>query len=57
VIDEEEESAILHPIKEGEFTLEDIEGDLDVMQFPTNCPNCGTFCETNMKLTSILYYY
>lgn len=53
VIDEEEEPALLHPIKEGEFTLEDIEGE--VMQFPTNCPNCGTFCQTNMKMTSILY--
>lgn len=48
-----EENGILHPIQEGQFTLEDLEGE--VLQFPTNCPGCGSPCETNMKMTSILY--
>uniref|UniRef100_A0A1B6K080 Zinc finger protein 259 n=1 Tax=Homalodisca liturata TaxID=320908 RepID=A0A1B6K080_9HEMI len=34
-----------------QFTLEDLQGE--VLQFPTNCPNCGSPCETNMKLTKI----
>lgn len=52
VTGEKEENAILHPIQEGQFTLEDLEGE--VLQFPTNCPGCGSPCETNMKMTSIL---
>ncbi|KAH1006148.1 hypothetical protein HUJ05_006914 [Dendroctonus ponderosae] len=43
------EKSILHPIKEGEFTLEDIESE--VLRFATNCSNCGAPCETNMKMT------
>lgn len=35
------------------FTYEDLQGE--VLQFHTNCPNCSAPCETNMKLTSILY--
>jgi len=50
----ETEPAILHPIKEGEFTLEEIEGE--VLHFPTNCSNCGSPCETNMKLTNIPHF-
>ncbi|KAJ8925894.1 hypothetical protein NQ315_009746 [Exocentrus adspersus] len=49
----EKESAILHPISEG-CTLEDFEGE--VLQFPTNCPNCGSPCKTNMKLTNIPHF-
>ncbi|KAF7266765.1 hypothetical protein GWI33_019941 [Rhynchophorus ferrugineus] len=48
------EPSILHPIKEGEFTLEDIEGE--VLQFPTNCFNCGSPCQTNMKMTNIPHF-
>lgn len=46
------EDALLKPIEEGEYSLEQIEGE--VMTFPTNCPDCNNPCETNMKLTSIL---
>ncbi|XP_023022950.2 zinc finger protein Zpr1 [Leptinotarsa decemlineata] len=49
-----EENAILHSIPEGEFTLEDLEGE--VLQFPTNCPNCGSACQTNMKMTNIPHF-
>lgn len=51
--DKEGDSAILHPISEGQFKLEDLEGE--VLQFPTNCHGCGSPCETNMKMTSILF--
>ena len=46
----ENEDKLLEPIKEGEFTLEDIEGE--VLTFPTNCPECNNPCQTNMKMTS-----
>jgi len=45
--------ALLRKIKEGDFTLEDLHGE--VLQFTTQCPHCGTECQTNMKVTSILY--
>lgn len=48
----ENEDVLLKPIKEGEYPLEQIEGE--VLSFPTNCPECNNPCETNMKLTSIL---
>jgi zinc finger protein len=47
------DSGLLRKIEEGDFTLEDLHGE--VLQFPTSCPNCGTECQTNMKVTSILY--
>lgn len=47
-------SGLLRKIEENDFTLEDLHGE--VLQFPTPCPNCGTECQTNMKLTSILYF-
>jgi zinc finger protein len=43
---------LLKPIQEGEYPLEQIEGE--VLSFLTNCPICNNPCETNMKLTSIL---
>lgn len=39
----------------SQFTLEDLQGE--VLQFPTNCPECAAPCKTNMKLTSILFYF
>ncbi|XP_056632608.1 zinc finger protein ZPR1 [Diorhabda sublineata] len=51
---EEKESNILHPIEEGEFTLDDLEGE--VLQFPTNCPSCNSPCQTNMKMTNIPHF-
>lgn len=47
------EDALLKPIQEGEYPLEQIEGE--ILSFPTNCPECNSPCETNMKVTSILY--
>ncbi|KAG8283180.1 nucleolar zinc-finger protein [Homalodisca vitripennis] len=48
-----EASSAIDPTKPPptQFTLEDLQGE--VLQFPTNCPNCGSPCETNMKLTKI----
>jgi zinc finger protein len=46
-------SALLRKIEEGDFMLEDLHGE--VLQFATQCPHCGTECQTNMKVTSILY--
>ena len=48
----ENEDKLLKPIEEGDFPLEEIEGE--VLTFPTNCPECNQPCETNMKMTSIL---
>jgi zinc finger protein len=50
----ETEDNILKPIKEDEWTLEDIQGE--VMQFPTNCPECTVMCMTNMKVTNIPHF-
>lgn len=48
----EKDKGLLQPISEGDFTLEDLQGE--VLQFPTNCHCCGSPCHTNMKMTSIL---
>ncbi|KAL0118561.1 hypothetical protein PUN28_009318 [Cardiocondyla obscurior] len=48
------EDVLLKPIREGEYPLEEIEGE--VMSFPTNCPDCNSPCETNMKLTNIPHF-
>jgi len=48
----EEKKGTLDSAPAGPFTLEDLEGE--VLQFPTNCPSCGSPCTTNMKMTSIL---
>jgi zinc finger protein len=45
--------ALLRKIEEGDFSLEDLHGE--VLQFSTQCPLCGAECQTNMKVTSILY--
>ncbi|XP_043479955.1 zinc finger protein ZPR1 [Leptopilina heterotoma] len=50
----ENEDKLLKPIEEGEFPLEEIEGE--VLTFPTNCPECNSPCETNMKVTNIPYF-
>lgn len=44
----------MQSISENEFTLEDLEGE--VFQFPTNCPDCNSPCETNMKKTNIPHF-
>lgn len=51
----ENEDVLLKPVQEGEYPLEQLEGE--VLSFPTNCPDCNSPCETNMKLTSILQLY
>ncbi|KAM0734611.1 Zinc finger protein ZPR1 [Formica fusca] len=48
------EDGLLKPIQEGEFTLEQMESE--VLSFPTNCPDCNSPCETNMKLTNIPHF-
>lgn len=50
----ENEDVLLKPLREGEHTLEQIEGE--VLSFPTNCPDCNSPCETNMKLTNIPHF-
>ncbi|XP_069675200.1 zinc finger protein ZPR1 [Periplaneta americana] len=51
---EPKETGLLKKIEEGDFTLEDLHGE--VLQFQTPCPNCGTECSTNMKLTNIPHF-
>ncbi|XP_014219188.1 zinc finger protein ZPR1 [Copidosoma floridanum] len=51
---EENEDTLLQPINEEEYSLEEIEGE--VMTFPTNCPECNSPCQTNMKMTKIPYF-
>ncbi|XP_076761395.1 zinc finger protein Zpr1 [Xylocopa sonorina] len=51
---EETEDTLLKPIKEGEYPLEQIEGE--VLSFKTNCPECNCPCETNMKMTNIPHF-
>ncbi|KYN28845.1 PREDICTED: zinc finger protein ZPR1 [Trachymyrmex cornetzi] len=48
------EDVLLKPIQEGEYPLEQLEGE--VLSFPTNCPDCNSPCETNMKLTNIPHF-
>ncbi|KAJ1528389.1 hypothetical protein ONE63_006804 [Megalurothrips usitatus] len=48
------QDGLLQPLKEGEFPLETLEGE--VLQFPTNCPGCRAPCTTNMKVTNIPYF-
>ncbi|KAJ9600178.1 hypothetical protein L9F63_009512 [Diploptera punctata] len=47
-------TGLLRKIEEGEFTLEDLHGE--VLQFSTPCPNCSRDCETNMKVTTIPHF-
>ncbi|GJQ86447.1 putative zinc ion binding protein [Trypoxylus dichotomus] len=48
------EEGILQPITENEFPLNNFENE--VLQFPTNCNNCGASCKTNMKVTNIPHF-
>jgi len=50
----EEDHAMLKPIAEGSWPLEELHGE--VLQFKTNCPECAVMCDTNMKLTSIPHF-
>ncbi|XP_037723947.1 zinc finger protein ZPR1 [Drosophila subpulchrella] len=49
-----EEQHLLKPIAEDSWPIENLHGE--VLQFPTNCPNCQAPCETNMKLTNIPHF-
>lgn len=49
-----EEKNVLKPIAEGSWPLEELHGE--VLRFDTNCPECSTKCETNMKVTSIPHF-
>lgn len=47
-------NANLQPIPEGSWPLEELHGE--VLQFATDCPECGAPCDTNMKVTSIPHF-
>ncbi|XP_008550360.1 zinc finger protein ZPR1 [Microplitis demolitor] len=47
-------SELLKPADKDEFTYEDMQSE--VLQFPTNCPDCNCPCSTNMKLTKIPHF-
>lgn len=50
----ERETNVLKPIAEDEWPLEELHGE--VLRFDTNCPNCQSKCDTNMKVTSIPHF-
>ncbi|XP_015610065.1 zinc finger protein ZPR1 [Cephus cinctus] len=50
----ENDTALLKPLEEGEFTYDQLQGE--VLSFPTNCPECNSPCETNMKMTNIPHF-
>ncbi|XP_034941331.1 zinc finger protein ZPR1 [Chelonus insularis] len=50
----ENSEGLLKPIEPGSFPLEELEGE--VLQFPTNCPDCNCPCTTNMKMTNIPHF-
>lgn len=52
--EQDENNEMLKPIAEGAWPLEELHGE--VLQFPTNCPNCSAPCKTNMKLTNIPHF-
>ncbi|XP_070500775.1 zinc finger protein ZPR1 [Chironomus tepperi] len=52
--DQDENNEMLKPIAEGAWPLEELHGE--VLQFPTNCPECAAPCDTNMKLTNIPHF-
>ncbi|CAD6209053.1 GSCOCG00003701001-RA-CDS [Cotesia congregata] len=45
---------LLKPVDKDEFTYEDMQNE--VLQFPTNCPECSCPCSTNMKVTKIPHF-
>ncbi|KAI5740663.1 hypothetical protein M8J76_005967 [Diaphorina citri] len=51
---EQTAEGVMRSIAQGEFTYENMLGE--VMQFPTNCSQCGSPCMTNMKMTNIPYF-
>lgn len=52
--EEQNHSLGIYEEQKGEFTLEDLQGE--VMQFPTNCPHCNCPCDTNMKVVNIPHF-
>ncbi|ETN67468.1 zinc finger protein [Anopheles darlingi] len=50
----EEVDSLLKPIREGAWTLEELQGE--VLQFKTQCPECSSDCDTNMKVTTIPHF-
>lgn len=45
---------LLKPIEEGAWPLEELHGE--VLRFDTQCPECGSDCDTNMKMTNIPHF-
>lgn len=50
----EQSTKILKPIAEDEWPLEELHGE--VLRFDTECSNCHSKCDTNMKVTSIPHF-
>lgn len=48
------EKNVLKPIPEDSWPLEELHGE--VLRFDTNCPDCGSKCETNMKVTNVPHF-
>ncbi|XP_004518881.1 zinc finger protein ZPR1 [Ceratitis capitata] len=53
-VNETQEKHLLKPIAEDAWGIEDLHGE--VLQFQTLCSQCGSPCETNMKLTNIPHF-
>lgn len=51
---QDESNEKLKPIKEDAWPLEELQGE--VLQFATNCSNCGSPCKTYMKMTTIPHF-
>lgn len=51
---QDDNNEMMKPIAEDAWPLEELHGE--VFQFATNCPNCASPCETNMKLTTIPHF-
>lgn len=49
-----DERNLLKPIEEDSWPFEELHGE--VLRFGTNCPDCGSECETNMKVTNIPHF-
>ncbi|XP_017466414.1 PREDICTED: zinc finger protein ZPR1 [Rhagoletis zephyria] len=50
----DQENQLLKPIAEDAWGIDDLHGE--VLQFQTLCSQCGSSCETNMKLTKIPHF-
>ncbi|XP_014262367.1 zinc finger protein ZPR1 [Cimex lectularius] len=54
MIDGSSEKGVLPSSPKESCTLEDLQGE--ILSFNTNCPECGSPCDTRMKVTQIPYF-